>query len=586
MIFAATTAASVGQDPPLPNRLLVRNFGDASGLARPMPANIGFDPEGYEHGRGLQKDLFYWSPFMTCSRCNTLAFIDAARARSFSAVLNGHVAPAAVAALKPEPLPKCEKCGSTDDWWMGSHNLLKLLGANQAELELRIRKEKNGAARLQAAYRRYLRARWARAEVTLRLVSAMLHYRAASVVASIVRGRLGRRRSLTFMALSIVRGAHAKLLKEAVRGDPKIHKRKCFWYRREQVPVLFEDYLVVARRTGFAPPRTIVETNIMEIARRIRVREAFLATLIQARFRGMQARRFLHIFHREVVRVREIRFAASQRIQRLFRAWVSRRVVEAVLVAKFKGRLLRQHLESRREDREKRRHRELSGRLMERYCKERAEERSARVTGLTHPSAAQGRKMKAFQESAYGYDAVTSLVKDLTGSVFARRRSDRAEDEAHRSRLEFVRRRQEEAGRPLQIYYKDELEERSRQLIEKLANADSASSPNKIVKRTNRLLRDHNERRIRFNYPGSVYVDPIMPLYEGTGIEPPKKSTNRRRRRIAREQHQAAEHGGEVASGRDRGDSPRERPPAPPSRRQRNLDEEEDALTAALRDLQ
>ena len=219
---------------------------------------------------------------------------------------------------------------------------------------------------------------------------------------------------------------------------------------------------------------------------------------------------------------------------------------------------------------------------MERYCKERAEERSARVTGLTHPSAAQGRKMKAFQESAYGHDAVTSLVKDLTGSVFARRRNDRAEDEAHRSRLEFVRRRQAEAGRPLEIYYKDELEERSRQLIEKLANADSASSPNKIVKRTNQLLRDHNERRIRFNYPGSVYVDPIMPLYEGTGIEPPKKSTNRRRRRIARERHQV-EHG-DGAGGKS-GDSPRERPPIPPGRCQRNHHEEEDALTAALRDL-
>jgi hypothetical protein len=293
------------------------------------------------------------SPFVTCAKCNTMTFIDAARARSFAAVLDGNVAPSAAAALEPEALPKCQTCGSTEDFWMGSHNLLSLLGSNRAELERQILKEKVAATKIQGAYRNYLRGRWARAEVAQRLVVAMLLYRAATLIAALVRGRLGRRRQLTFTALEIVKGAHAKLLKEAVRGDKKIHKRRCFWYRRDQVAVLFKDYLIVAERTGFDPPRTrtlievppttpiakkkmltacvahkqtnkqtnkrtnepVVELNILEIARRIRVREAYLATCIQSRFRGMQARRFLLIFHREVVRVREIRFAAAQRVR-------------------------------------------------------------------------------------------------------------------------------------------------------------------------------------------------------------------------------------------------------------------------------
>ena len=44
---------------------------------------------------------------------------------------------------------------------------------------------------------------------------------------------------------------------KAVRGDPKLHKRKCFWYRRDQVEVLFQDYFRVAERTGFAPRKWI-----------------------------------------------------------------------------------------------------------------------------------------------------------------------------------------------------------------------------------------------------------------------------------------------------------------------------------------
>ena len=139
---------------------------------------------------------------------------------------------------------------------MGSHNLLSLLGSNRAELERQILKEKVAATKIQGAYRNYLRGRWARAEVAQRLVVAMLLYRAATLIAALVRGRLGRRRQLTFTALEIVKGAHAKLLKEAVRGDKKIHKRRCFWYRRDQVAVLFKDYLIVAERTGFDPPRT------------------------------------------------------------------------------------------------------------------------------------------------------------------------------------------------------------------------------------------------------------------------------------------------------------------------------------------
>lgn len=60
-----------------------------SAAARPVdlgqPAPKGFDAEGFSDptgsGGGLQKGMFYWSPFMTCAACNTLAVIDSSAAR-------------------------------------------------------------------------------------------------------------------------------------------------------------------------------------------------------------------------------------------------------------------------------------------------------------------------------------------------------------------------------------------------------------------------------------------------------------------------------------------------------------------------
>ena len=159
--YAVTTAAKVGDVPPPPNVATEHRQSD-SGVARPLEMAAGFDSEGFAGGEGLRKDLFYWTPFLTCAKCNTLAVVDAAKARSFAAVLGGSVAPAAAAAAKPEPLPRCETCGSNEHWWEGSHNLLGLLGANKAELERRIVKEKRASSKMQAAYRRYLSRRWAR----------------------------------------------------------------------------------------------------------------------------------------------------------------------------------------------------------------------------------------------------------------------------------------------------------------------------------------------------------------------------------------------------------------------------------------
>ena len=42
----------------------------------------GFDPLGFRNDVGMQRDLFYYSPFLSCRFCNTIAFVDSAALRA------------------------------------------------------------------------------------------------------------------------------------------------------------------------------------------------------------------------------------------------------------------------------------------------------------------------------------------------------------------------------------------------------------------------------------------------------------------------------------------------------------------------
>jgi hypothetical protein len=45
---------------------------------------------------------------------------------------------------------------------------------------------------------------------------------------------MGRRRAVTFVAIRIIEGANGKLRMRAIKGE-KEHKRRVFWYTKEQV---------------------------------------------------------------------------------------------------------------------------------------------------------------------------------------------------------------------------------------------------------------------------------------------------------------------------------------------------------------
>lgn len=88
-----------------------------------------FDPTGFRFDRPLQKDIFHTDPYITCSNCNYLNFVDVVTIRRMLSL------PAAVSEelrLAPEILPPCAVCQHSDCFVVGSHDFTE-------QVQLRIR---------------------------------------------------------------------------------------------------------------------------------------------------------------------------------------------------------------------------------------------------------------------------------------------------------------------------------------------------------------------------------------------------------------------------------------------------------------
>ena len=72
--------------------------------------------------RDMQKPLFYLTPFITCSKCNSILFIDAANARCFGAPV-----PESVRLKRGgnETLAVCPGCAMTEDLQVGAHDFME-----------------------------------------------------------------------------------------------------------------------------------------------------------------------------------------------------------------------------------------------------------------------------------------------------------------------------------------------------------------------------------------------------------------------------------------------------------------------------
>jgi hypothetical protein len=177
----------------------------------------------------------------------------------------------------------------------------------------------------------------------------------------------------------IIRLAHPRLVSRALQKRPGL--RNLFWYRSEmELKLLYSDYVNLCSRTGFQPPRLLVERNIAELAKRILSRQHELVGLVQKRWRGVMTRRIIKLFSQETIRLREWRVSFLMRIQRAYRGHCVRLVtLSTVKVKSWTERMRREYLEERSRGRREKELKRERDRVQALYQKERRDEFSCRV---------------------------------------------------------------------------------------------------------------------------------------------------------------------------------------------------------------
>ena len=115
---------------------------------------------------------------------------------------------------------------------------------------------------IQKCFRAYVRRAYSTAAARARKARELLCYQAVTMINRMARGRLARRIFITEKYLVVIKEAHPMLLAYALKPR-KEHKGTVFWYKRsDEVEMLYKDYVLLAGRTGFQPPRVQVEKNI------------------------------------------------------------------------------------------------------------------------------------------------------------------------------------------------------------------------------------------------------------------------------------------------------------------------------------
>jgi hypothetical protein len=337
-------------------------------------------------------------------------------------------------------------CGKSEYFEVGHKDFSDAIKMRKIiEEQNRLRCE-DASNRIQKAYRSYLRRMYAKAQATVALAERRLHYKAATAINKGVRGRLARRRAITERYLLTIKKAHSMLLKQALGSGPG--RTKVFWYKREEVvQLLFADYVALISRTGHQPPRSVVEANVKEIARRIVARQNELVTVVQKIFRGLVARRITRFFKLQVKLLFEWWVANVLKIQRAFRGFKVRLHLPELKALRFREKQMDQYLKSKRIQQTKAKIKRAIGVVKGAYIKEHAEERTARFTTRIEPPSSYGmQKMKAFAASCYSDDRLPNAIDNMLSFDLSLRSDEVLVVEEERKRRKFLNDRISEHG--------------------------------------------------------------------------------------------------------------------------------------------
>ena len=391
----------------------------------------GFDREGFKNGRPLTKRLFYRDPYLTCSWCNELMFIDVDRLHQKMTL------PMEIGdRIQSEYLPNCEKCGRADCYFIGSHDFSEIIANRDAVEKLKRERELAASIVIKRAYRAYLKRRYATAAAAARLARKLLEFKAATIIAALGRRRLARRRFNTEKELLSIKQSHPVLTAWAIRGD--VTRKQLFWFTKQvELDMLYFNYIDLIERKGFDPSRYALEDNIREIAVRIVERKSILLALIQRLWRGFMARRIVKYYRTEVIRMRQYTISRILMIQRAYRGHAVRVKMPKFIALQRREKLMARYQDQAMKQLKGSHLKQLRDTMMESYAHERREEKSARFTQrIDLPQYHDNKKMKAFAASCYYDDKLQLEIDDLMGIVI-----EKELEERETVRMEIDRRR-------------------------------------------------------------------------------------------------------------------------------------------------
>ena len=316
---------------------------------------------------------------------------------------------------------------------------------NRRALE-KLRMETAAATRLQKCYRRYLRRMYGSALCDMFLANKYLRYVAALKITSAARGRLGRRIANTERALVVIKHSHPLLIRHSLRST--LRGPKVFWYRRQvEIDLLYANYLELVKKTGFTPPRKLVEDNIAEIARRVLARQNQLIVLVQRRWRGFMARRIVRYFRTEISRLFQFRVARVMKIQRVYRGHAVRLSIPRLIAEWERRATMDDYLLGAQDAQLQRTRYKAAEQVMGFYRTERSEEKTARYTSRVAAAHHCGnKKMAAFWESPYADDRLGQQTDKLLGIEYGQVRREKDAWTAQMDRRVFMENRIAERG--------------------------------------------------------------------------------------------------------------------------------------------
>lgn len=269
----------------------------------------------------------FMTPYLTCSRCNSIVFINVLKVRPKE--VEG--APPRKPVTEYEQIPPCPGCGSTRYLRAGVVSFQEQIEEKKKAILEFERKRVPATALLQRIARGFLgriafRRRLIERERYLRSIN-----RAATRIQTRVRGMQARRQSLIERCLTIVKRLAPTILSDAISTTAYPDRPPVFWYSNAgELSIFYWNYREFVRRSGGKPSLIQVEKNVIEITKRMLAREYELASRIQARWRGIATRIVFREYKRQRGWWNSIRQSPAIKIQRLFRGHTRRKQCRAL----------------------------------------------------------------------------------------------------------------------------------------------------------------------------------------------------------------------------------------------------------------